>query len=188
MKGIPAFLALAILLPALAAPAEPKVLWKLEKSQVSYVVTHPLHVVHGKTASARGKGVSYGGHGEFLVAVPVKSFDSGDENRDLHMLEVTRAGDHPLIEVRIRLKKLDISLHPNVLLADLSVKFAGRTVEYPGVRLETKEWTSQSVRVIGRLSLSLKAYGIKPPSLLTMPVEDEVPVQIDMVWAKSVAQ
>ncbi len=177
-------LLLLVVLSGRLALAETKQEWKLEKSEVSYVVTHPLHVVHGKSLLARGKGVSYGGHGEFLVAVPVKTFDSGDQNRDLHMLEVTRAGDHPLIEVRVRLSDLNPSHKPTTILGDLTVQFAGRTVEYPKARLEAKEWTSQSVRVTGRFSLSLKAYGIEPPSLLTMPVEDAVPVTLDTVWKK----
>lgn len=184
MKTFAIALILSVLM-ASAVLAEPKQEWKLGKSEVSYVVTHPLHVVHGKSLSARGKGVSYGGHGEFLVAVPVKTFDSGDRNRDLHMLEVTRAGDHPMIEVRVRFSDLNLSHKPTNLLGDLSVEFAGKTVEYPKVRLEVKEWTPQSVRVTGRFSLSLKAFGIEPPSLLTMPVEDAVPVTIDTVWSKS---
>jgi hypothetical protein len=175
-------------LAAFPAWAGPKQEWKLGKSEVSYVVTHPLHVVHGKSLSARGKGVSYGGHGDFLVAVPIKTFESGDQNRDLHMLEVTRAGDHPLIEVRVKIGDLNPSHKPAILLGDLSVEFAGKTVEYPKVRLEAKEWTSQSVRVTGGFSLSLKAYGIERPSLLTMPIEDAVPIRLDMVWVKNAGQ
>jgi hypothetical protein len=38
-----------------------------------------------------------------LIAVPVKSFDSGDSNRDLHMLQVTRGAQFPLVTVRTRL-------------------------------------------------------------------------------------
>lgn len=183
MKTLFGALILSFLIVA-GALAGPKQAWELGKSEISYVVTHPLHVVHGKSLSARGKGVSYGGHGDFLIAVPVKSFDSGDQNRDLHMLEVTRAGDHPLIKVRVHMGDLNPSRKPVVLLGDLSVEFAGKTVEYPKVQLEAKEWTPQSVRVTGRFSLSLKAFGIEPPSLLTMPVEDKVPVTIDTVWSK----
>jgi hypothetical protein len=40
---------------------------------------------------------------DFLIAVPVKSFDSGNSNRDLHMLQVTRGGQFPMITVRTRL-------------------------------------------------------------------------------------
>ena len=33
-----------------------------------------------------------------LIAVPVKSFDSGDTNRDLHMIEATRGAQFPMIK------------------------------------------------------------------------------------------
>lgn len=176
---------LSLLVPGLVLGSNGKEEWNLKKSEISYVVTHPLHVVHGKSLSAKGKGVCYGGRGDFLVAVPVKSFDSGDQNRDLHMLEVTRAGDHPMIEVRVKIAEFNSASKPKRIVADLKVQFAGRTVEYPKVQLDALEWTSKGVRITGTIPLSLKAYGIQAPSLLTMPIQDAVPVKLDMSWERS---
>ena len=52
---------------------------------------------------ARGKGVCHQGQCDFLIAVAVKSFDSGDSNRDLHMLQAVRGAEFPLVTVRTRL-------------------------------------------------------------------------------------
>ena len=57
----------------------------------------------GVSHAARGKGVCQAGQCDFLIAVPVKSFDSGDSNRDLHMLQVSRGGQFPMVTVRVRL-------------------------------------------------------------------------------------
>ncbi len=71
--------------------------WVLEQSTLTYHVSHPLHQVEGVSHAARGKGVCHDGQCDFLIAAPVKSFDSGDSNRDLHMQQVAEAGQFPLI-------------------------------------------------------------------------------------------
>src|ERR1700683_4710867 len=77
--------------------------WLLQESTLTYHVSHPLHQTEGMSHAARGKGVCHDGQCDFLIAAPVKSFDSGDSNRDLHMLQVTRGGQFPMITVRTSL-------------------------------------------------------------------------------------
>src|ERR1035437_7555071 len=90
------FLALA---PLAAADGQ----WVLGSSTLTYNVSHPLHQSEGVSHAARGKGVCQGGQCNFLIAVPVKSFESGDTNRDLHMVQVTHGAQFPLISVRVSL-------------------------------------------------------------------------------------
>src|ERR1043166_1653028 len=82
--------------------------WLLEKSTLKYHVSHPLHQSEGVSHAARGKGVCHSGECDFLIAAPVKSFDSGDSNRDLHMLQVTRGAQFPLVTVRTRLPETSL--------------------------------------------------------------------------------
>ncbi len=179
----PFLLALAALwLPPAVFSADLKGNWELEKCELAYTVVHPLHTVHGKSLSARGKGVCCGGGWQFLVAVPVKSFESGDNNRDLHMLQAVRAGTYPMVEV---LAKVTGGLEPKVpkrLKVDALVKFAGKEITYKAVSLDVQEWKPEGVRLAGKLPLTLKDFGITPPSLLTIPIHDDIPVQLDMVW------
>jgi hypothetical protein len=90
---------LLLALPALAADSQ----WALEQSTLTYHVSHPPHESEGVSHTARGKGVCHAGQCDFLIAVPVKSFDSGDSNRDLHMLQVTRGAEFPMVMVRTQL-------------------------------------------------------------------------------------
>ncbi len=175
---------LILLKPLFGFAEDSKARWVLEKSEISYVVTHPLHVVHGKSLSAKGKGVCYNGNCEFLVAVPVKSFDSGDNNRDLHMLEVTKAGLYPLIVVKATTAEIRVSQAPKTIIADLEISFAGEKVKYPKLPVNILEWKSDEAHLTGNVILSLKAFDITPPSLLTMPIQDEVPVKLDMFWKR----
>src|SRR5579863_8091519 len=88
-------------LPRLASAADTQ--WVLDQATLTYHVSHPLHQTEGVSKAAKGKGVCHAGQCDFLVAAPVKSFDSGDSNRDLHMLQATRGAQFPLITVRTRL-------------------------------------------------------------------------------------
>src|SRR5208283_7635 len=79
----------------------------------------------------RGKGVCHDGQCDFLIAVAVKSFDSGDSNRDLHMVQVTRGAEFPIVTVRTRL--LESAASSATIDADLEIEFAGRTAQYEKV-------------------------------------------------------
>src|SRR5580658_2437585 len=113
--------------PALAADSQ----WVLEQSTLTYHVSHPLHQSEGVSHAARGKGVCHAGQCEFLIAVPVKSFDSGDSNRDLHMLQVTRGAQFPMVTVRTRLP--EAASASTTVHADLEIQFAGQAVHYKEV-------------------------------------------------------
>ena len=94
---------LLLSLPALAGADSQ---WVLDQSTLTYHVSHPLHQFDGVSHAARGKGVCHDGQCDFLIAVPVKSFDSGDSNRDLHMLQVTRGAEFPIVTVRTRIARI----------------------------------------------------------------------------------
>src|SRR5581483_10648022 len=77
-------IAIVLLAPGRLVSADNQ--WTLQTSTLTYQVSHPMHHVEGASHAAKGKGVCGTEECNFLVAVPVKSFDSGDSNRDLHML------------------------------------------------------------------------------------------------------
>src|SRR5450755_625177 len=121
-------LALVLLTPKLAQADSQ---WVLEQSTLTYHVSHPLHQIDGVSHAARGKGVCHAGQCDLLIAVPVKSFDSGDSNRDLHMLQVTRGAQFPLVSVRTRLP--ETASASATIHADLEIEFAGQTAHYKDV-------------------------------------------------------
>src|SRR5580704_4094854 len=94
---------IASLLLALPAAVLADSQWVVAQSTLTYHVSHPLHQIDGVSHAARGKGVCHAGQCNFLIAVPVKSFDSGDSNRDLHMIQVARGAQFPMVTVRFRL-------------------------------------------------------------------------------------
>lgn len=153
--------------------------WILEESTLIYHVSHPLHQTEGVSHAAKGKGVCHAGQCDFLIAVPVKSFDSGDSNRDLHMLQVVRGGQFPLITVRTHLSEDASSL--TSIPADLEIQFAGQTVQYKQIALQHVTKGSETL-ITGAIPLTLTDFKIDPPSLLALPVKNEIPVRVEMKW------
>src|SRR5580692_12365891 len=122
---------IAFLFLALPVLAQTDSQWVLSQSTLTYHVSHPLHQTDGVSHAARGKGVCHAGHCDFLIAVPVKSFDSRDSNRDLHMLQVTRGGEFPIVTVRTQLPE-SASASASIRV-DLEIQFAGQTAQYKQV-------------------------------------------------------
>jgi len=154
--------------------------WVLKQSTLTYHVSHPLHQTDGVSHAARGKGVCHAGQCEFLIAVPVKSFDSGDSNRDLHMIQVTRGAEFPMVTVRTRLP--ESASGSATIKADLEIQFAGQTARYQQVSFEVTTQGSEK-HITGTIPTTLSDFKIDPPSLLTMPVKNEIPVRVDMTWS-----
>ena len=153
--------------------------WVLTQSTLTYHVSHPLHQTDGVSHAARGKGVCHAGQCDFLIAVPVKSFDSGDSNRDLHMVQATRGGEFPMVSVRTRLP--EAASASATIHADLEVQFAGQTAQYKQVPFQLVKQGNQT-RISGTIPATLSDFKIDPPSLLTMPVKNEIPVKVEMTW------
>jgi hypothetical protein len=154
--------------------------WVLKQSTLVYHVSHPLHQTDGTSHAARGKGICHDGQCEFLIAVPVKSFDSGDSNRDLHMIQVTRGAEFPMVTVRTKLPESAGS--SSTIKADLEIQFAGQTARYQQVAFEVTTQGGEK-HITGTIPATLPDFKIDPPSLLTMPVKNDIPIRVDMVWA-----
>jgi hypothetical protein len=170
---------LAFSLLALPAFGGPDSQWVLEQSTVTYHVSHPLHQSEGVSHAARGKGVCHAGQCDFLIAVAVKSFDSGDSNRDLHMLQVTRGAQFPMVTVRTRLP--EAASTSATIHADLEIQFAGQTAQYKQIPFQLVTQGNET-RISGTIPVTLADFKIEPPTLLTIPVKNEIPVHVDMTW------
>lgn len=171
-----AFLA-AIVVPTFLLATDTQ--WTLEQSTLSYHVSHPLHETDGVSKSARGKGVCHNGECDFLVAVPVKSFDSGDSNRDLHMLQVTRGAQFPLVQVRTHFPEQARSA--SAIHLDLEIEFAGQKAVYKQVPFQVTN-QGPAVKITGTIPATLSDFKIDPPKLLTFPVKNEIPIKVEMTW------
>ena len=155
--------------------------WTLEQSTLSYHMSHPMHQVDGISHGAKGKGNCQNGRCDFLIAAPVKSFDSSDTNRDLHMLEATRGAQFPMVVVRTEFAEAQIDAP--TIYADLEVQFAGQTAHYAHVPFQrTAQGNDVSIR--GIVPAACSDFKIERPTFLTVLIKNEIPVRVDMVWRR----
>lgn len=172
---------LAVLTLAQAAPPTLMGEWQLFESRVAYTVNHAFKKATGISQAAKGKARCTAKQCEVLIAVQVNSFDSGDSNRDLHMLETVRAALYPVLTVR---GAFESSLAQKVpFAAEFRIEFAGKTATVPAKILRLEQQGGQ-LRVAGQLVLRLAQFEIKAPSLLGFTVDDEVPVTFEATWTK----
>ena len=95
------------------------------------------------------------------------------------MLQVTRGAQFPMVMVRTRLP--ETASASSTLHADLEIQFAGQTAHYKQVPLERADQGNQ-IRISGTIPMTLSDFKIEPPSLLTLPVKNDIPVRVEMTW------
>jgi hypothetical protein len=95
------------------------------------------------------------------------------------MLQVTRGGEFPLVTVRTRLPESDATA--STIDAEIEIQFAGQTAHYKQVPFKLDKHGDE-IRITGTIPATLSDFKIDPPSLLTMPVKNGIPVRIDMTW------
>ena len=64
---------------------------------------------------------------------------------------------------------------------DLEVQFAGQTFEYKQVPFQ-RSVQGNETRITGTIPAKLTDFKIDPPTLLTMPIKNEIPVRVDLSW------
>ncbi len=171
------FLALLLAAPFVAAAQTQYI---LAQSTLTYHMSHPMHNVDGASTAARGKGTCGDGKCDFLIAAPVKSFTSGDSNRDLHMIETVRGAEFPMVVVRTTLPE---NVPDGAIYADLEVQFAGQTAHYQHVPFQNNGSGSE-VHITGTVPATCSDFKIDRPTFLTVPIKNEIPVSVDMTWRR----
>jgi hypothetical protein len=121
-------LLVSFLLCMLPCVAQSDSQWALYSSMLSDHISHRLHEADGVSHSALGKGVCHAGKCDFLIVAQVKSFDSGDSNRELHMVQVTQRAKFPIVSVRLQLP--EVAFSSSTIVYDLDIQFAGQTAHY----------------------------------------------------------
>lgn len=151
--------------------------YELKSSRIDYVVKYLIKKAEGTSTTAKGKGECKEKSCDFLVAAPVKSFESKDSNRDLNMLKTTKADKYSMVIARIKAPS-DLSAD---FKTDVELEFAGEKHMYKGVVFKTNG-NAQGFHAEGKINVSLNNHKIERPSLLGVEVEDNLPVSISADW------
>ena len=166
---VPAFL---LILVFIGGAAQPKTLtFMKEQSSIEYRLVHPLHKIEATSkdvdcrldADVATKSIK-----KVIVVVDVTTFNSGNSNRDSHAMEVIDAISYPearFVSTSIAQEGDSVTVH-----GDLSFHGVTHEVILKGVT----QWSANDLLVQGSLETSLALFNIERPSLLMIPVGDEL--------------
>lgn len=154
----------------LIAQAEP-VSRALKNGTAKYEVSYLTKTVHAESKEVKGKVVCHS-ECEFLLAIPLKSFDSGDSNRDLNMQSTVEAGTFPVVTAKGKFKKelwgqKEFSLEAAVSLHGVEAPYTVK-VSDGGKKAS--------------FSVNLEKHKIERPSLFTVKIQNEVPLEFTLNW------
>jgi hypothetical protein len=147
------------------------------KGQVAYRLVHTFHTVTGTSPALAVRGSVDAGGLRVMARAPVKSFDSGNANRDAHMMEAVEGERYPWVSVRAALPgfALPTQAGTSKLKLDAAVELHGVTVNHPiDVELVAKD--SEHFQVRFHFVEKLTAHKVERPSLLFVPVDDEITI------------
>ncbi len=173
------FAGLILLVPL---PAEATRYVLSSDSEIRYSGAHPMHRWEGISRSLRGEfGIEAGRIAlPIELSVPVRSFSSGNRNRDKHALEVLEAFRHPRLILRAQeitfadRKEADLFMGHARLRGQLAIRGLERPVE------TVLEFTPNGpdVQFEGRFTIRLSDYGIQRPAFMMIPMEDELGIEV----------
>ncbi len=172
--------ALAAVLIAVALPAG-RLSVDPAASTIRFHVVHKFHRVHGQSSQIEGKAVvKEDGTVLVMARVAVASFQSGDANRDAHMLEALEVGQHPFVVFKgsTRLDSAEQPSGPVTMQGELDLHGVKRAVTVP---LTVEFRPDGTVRVRGSFQTSLDAHRIERPSLLFVKVDDACLIDVDLL-------
>ena len=151
-----------------------------KSSTLMYSMKHPMHDWEAKSKDSKCV-IVYNNNSQKIEAVaviaPVKSFDSGNSNRDSHAIEV-----------------LDALKYPNITFSAANIQEEGENLTIKGnltfhgvtkpVELKAKKTlTKSSIKVDGAFEINMDDYGVEPPGLMGIKTNKEIKLKYSMVFS-----
>lgn len=121
-----------------------------------------------------------------IVKVPAAKLDCGNGKMNEHMMKAIRGEDAPMIEYRLTSYSVTKGSAGVQGTLDGTLALGGQTRPI-AVAAQAADAGNGSLRITGSYELSMKDFGLKPPSLMmgTMKVGDIVTVKFDLVLKHS---
>ncbi|MBY0516817.1 MAG: YceI family protein [Bacteriovoracaceae bacterium] len=147
--------------------------FELSEAKAHYTVKHLIKTVKGESRELKGKMQCENSKCEFLVAIPTKSFISSDSNRDLNMQTILEVIKFPLVTIKGELDE--------AILQEREFKFDG-LVSFHGVEKSYRITINNDKKSFGHFVVKLSDHRVERPSLLTVAIDNEVPIDFEFNW------
>ncbi|GAB3986860.1 YceI family protein [Spirosoma daeguense] len=165
---------------AFSAPmAKRKVMADKAQSTVTYAAKHPLHSWEGISKEVNCAMI-YNDESKqpesIAVSMKVSSFDSDNNNRDSHAMEVLDGIKYP----NVTFSSSDVKAEDNKLVAKGTLTFHG--VPKPVTLQANRKDENGKMILTGEFPVSMSDYKIERPSLMGMKTEDGMMLRFNLVF------
>jgi polyisoprenoid-binding protein YceI len=122
------------------------------------------------------------GVGGVEVSIAAEKLDCRNGTMNGHMLKAIKATQHPTITFKLTTYELE-KIEESVKIAMRGTLTLGGVEKDITVDATAKPGPDNTLQVVGAHDLSMKDYGLKPPSLMlgTMKVHDKLSVNFDLI-------
>lgn len=150
-----------------------------KSSKVEYAMKHPLHAWEAVSKESKSI-IVFNDKSQKIEAVaviiPIKSFDSGNSNRDSHAIEVLEALKFP----NVTFSASNIQESGSELLVKGNLSFHGVTKP---LELKVQQAISKtSIKIIGDFTVNMTDFNIEPPGLMGLKTEEKIALKFVMVF------
>ena len=173
-------LLLLIVLSSFAPVAPKKMMVDKAQSTVTYSMKHPMHNWDGVSRNVNAAMMYDEATRQIqnvAVAIPVNSFDSKNENRDSHMVEVLDGLKYP----NVTFTSQDVKPNPDGTLT-VNGKLTFHNVTKPITVQVTRREAGGQMLIDGKFTLKMTDYGVERPSLLGLATQDQFTLAFALVF------
>jgi hypothetical protein len=168
---------LVLLAATIARPVAAQTNQLVGNGSVEYRLLHKFHTISATSHAMAVRGTVDASGLKVMARAQVGTFDSGNSNRDAHMMEAVEGEKYPWAVVRAALPGFKLPTTPATtkISVQASVELHGVAVSHPvDITLESKDRVHCQVSFT--FSESLTAHKIERPSLLFVPVDDLITI------------
>ena len=156
-----------------------KVFNDTKKSFITYSMNHPLHSWTGTSKEVASVILTDKAKKQIqkvAVSIKITSFNSQNANRDSHAMEATEAIRFPLI----KFASTSVQQDGNMLNVTGKLFFHGVTkqISFTAERDDKKD----KIEITGGFVIKMTDFNIQPPTLMTIPTDDEIIIAFDMFY------
>lgn len=150
-----------------------------KNSIVSYSMKHPMHEWEANSKEVKSVIVLNSTTNTIeaiAVSIPIKSFDSGNSNRDSHAIEVLEALKYP----NVSFSSSEIQESGDKITAKGNLVFHGvsKKIEISG----TKKVSKGKINLIGSFQIKMTDHKIEEPGLMGIKTEDLIKLKYNLEY------
>ncbi|CCG98673.1 Protein yceI [Fibrella aestuarina BUZ 2] len=173
-------LALLLICTAFAPLAPKKLVADKAKSTVTYAMKHPMHDWEGVSRDVNAALVIDDATKQVqqvAVVVRVASFDSQNQNRDSHMVEVLDGLKYP----NVTFTSQDVKTNADGSLTATG-KLTFHNVTKPVTIQATRRDQNGQWQLDGQFTVKLTDYAVERPTLLAVPTDDQFKLSFSILF------